>query len=122
MGTQKRLEARLARLEACVAGLLKPEEEQEGERIFYLHYETYFDGGSFEDIPEKDRDPELWADACRYGPVINEMIEEGLLPGSEELLAEGVDFTREEGLDEDAVRDPINRTYDPNTHLSLRAE
>ena len=114
MGIPKRVEARLARLEASVKALPDPEAEQEKERVFRLHQATWLEEGSFEDIPEKDRDPELWEFNCKYGPTILEMIEKGLLDGSEELVAEGVDFMQEEDIDEDAVREHLNRTSDPN--------
>jgi hypothetical protein len=115
VGIPKRVEARLARLEASVKALPDPEAERERERVFRLHQATWLEEGSFEDIPEKDRDPELWEFNCKYGPTMLEAIWEGVLDGREELLAEGVDFTRVDGIDENAVRDHINRTSDPTT-------
>jgi hypothetical protein len=90
----KALEARLARLEARVAAITDPEEQEESERMMFLHMETWFLGGSFEDIPKKDRDPRLWEHAVKYGPVHLGLVWEGLLSGREEYLADGVDFTR----------------------------
>ena len=103
MGSLKRLEARLARLEASLKGLRNPEEEQEQRRLADLHWAAWVLGGSFEDIPEKDRDLELWEIHCKYGPEFLDLIWHGHLPGREELLAAGVDFTRAEGVDEDIV-------------------
>jgi hypothetical protein len=111
----KRVEARLVRLEASVKALPDPAAEREKERVSKLHYWTWLLGGPFEDIPEKDRDPELWEQACRYGHVLLEYIWEGAPDEREELLAAGVDFTQVEGIDEDDVRDHINRTSDPNS-------
>ena len=115
MGISKQLKARLARLEASVDALPDPQAERERERLGALHWTTWVEGNSFEDLPEKDRDPQLWDTYCRYGRVFLEMIEEGLLDGSEELPATGINFAREEGIDEDTVRDPTNRTSEPNT-------
>ncbi len=52
MGNVKALEARLARLEVRVAAITDPEEQEESERVLLLHIETWFLGGSFEDIPK----------------------------------------------------------------------
>ena len=115
MGIPKRVEARLARLEASVKALPDPEAERERERVFRLHQATWLEEGSFEDIPKKDRDPGLWEFNCKYGPTMLEAIWEGVLDGREELLAAGVDFTRAEGINADDVRAYLNRTSDPNT-------
>jgi hypothetical protein len=56
--------------------------------------ETWTLGGSLEDVPQKDRDPGLWDFAVSYGPVYLGLVWEGDLPGREEDLAAGVDFTR----------------------------
>src|SRR5215203_5801942 len=104
MRIPKHLVERLARLETRVASLPDPEAERESERVASLHTETWLDGGSLEDIPEKDRDPSLWQTYCSYGPVLLAMVWEGELPGREEMLADGIDFTRAEGIDEDDVR------------------
>jgi hypothetical protein len=98
-----------------VAYLPDPEAERESKRLRELHYLTWLDEGSFEDIPEEDRDRELWELHCSYGPVLLEMIWEGELPGREELLDAGIDFTRASGITEDNVRAYLNRTSGPNT-------
>jgi hypothetical protein len=90
----KSLEARLAHLEARVAAVPDPEEEETSTKRFYLHMETWFLGGSFEDVPEEERDPSLWELAVSCGPVYLGLVWEGGLPGREEGLADGVDFTR----------------------------
>jgi hypothetical protein len=90
----KALETRLARLEARVAAIPDPEEEKASNEMFYLHMKTWLFGGSFEDVPQKDRDPSLWDFAVSYGPVYLGLVWEGDLPGREEDLAAGVDFTR----------------------------
>ena len=71
-----------------------------------LHFEMWMFEGSFEDIPEKDRDPELWEFFVRYSPVFLGLIWEGERPGREELLAAEVDFTRayDDGYDIVGVR------------------
>jgi hypothetical protein len=94
VGSLKSLEARLTRLEARVAAITDPVEQEESERVLLLHMETWFLGGSFEDIPKKDRDPSLWEHAVKYGPVYLGLVWKGDLPGREEGLAAGVDFTR----------------------------
>ena len=77
-----------------------------------LHSETWLDGGSYEDIPEKDRDASLWETYCRYGHVFLKMIEEErVVDGSEELSAAGIGFTWEERINEDTVSDHTSRTY-----------
>ncbi len=73
MGRLRALEARLARLEAGILAIPDPEEEA-STKMFYLHMETWFLGGSLEDIPEKDRDSSLWEFASRSFTV-------GGLPG-----------------------------------------
>ncbi len=115
MGIPKHLEERVARLEARVKYLPDPEAERERKRVVELHANTWLVEGSLEDIPEKDRDQELWGHYCKYSPVILRMIWEGNLEGRDELLAAGVDFTRAEGIDEDDVRDYINSTSGSNT-------
>jgi hypothetical protein len=72
MGSLKRLQVRLARLEARAAGL----SDQGGQKmrprtcnLYKLHVHTWATGGSFEDILEKDRDLTLWEEASKYGPV-----------------------------------------------------
>jgi len=96
-----------------VAYLPDPQAERESKRLSQLHGATWLDGGSFEDIPEEDRDRELWELHCSYGPVLLEMIWEGELPGREELLDAGIDFTRA-GITEDEIRAYLNRTSDPD--------
>jgi len=86
-----------------VEALPDPVAEQEAEleraRLFELHWLTWATGGSFEDIPEKDRDPEIWESVLRYGPILLGYVWEGFEPGREELLAIGVDFTLADDLD-----------------------
>ena len=91
-----------------------PEAEREWVRIFFLHFHTWFDGGSLEDIPEKDRDPSVWEIICYYRDAIMEMVEKEVVDGSEELPAADIDFTRDAGVDEDTIRDQSNRTSGPN--------
>ena len=122
MRIPKHLVERLARLEARVASLPDPEAEREKERVFGLHHLTWLDGGSFEDIPEKDRDRELWEQACYYGPALLAILWDKGGPERDEALADGVDFTRALDITEDDIRAYLDRTSDPNTHLSLRAE
>ena len=88
------LEARLTRLEVRVAAITDPEEQEESERLLLLHMKTWTLGGSLEDIPKKDRDPSLWEHAVKYGPGYLGLVWEGILPGREECLPDGVDFTR----------------------------
>ena len=115
MGIPKHLKSRLAQLEARVASLPDPEAERERERISELHYNTWFDGGSLEDIPEEIRDPSLWKSYRLYGHVILKMCWEESEDAREELLAAGVDFARAEDIDEDDVRAHFYRPSDPNT-------
>ena len=103
MGSLRALEARLARLEARVAAIPDPEEQEARHERLILHLDAWFIGGCFEDIPEKNRDASMWEFVLKYGPVYLEMVWEGIVDGREELLAAGVDFTRVEGVDEDDV-------------------
>ena len=98
-----------------MAYLPDPEAQRESKRLRELHYLTWLDGGSFEDIPEEDRDRKVWEAHCNFGPVLLKLIWKGRLPGREELLDAGIDFTRAEGISEDDVRAYLNRTSDPNT-------
>jgi hypothetical protein len=100
MGNLKALEARLARLEARVATIPDPKEQNASTQGWILHVDTWFLGGSFEDIQEKDREPSMWEQALKYGPVFLKMIWEGNMPGREVLLAAGVDFSRVRGADQ----------------------
>ena len=97
------LEARLARLEARVAAIPDPEEEKKRERAVGMYLNVWDCGGTLEEVPEKYRDPGLWAFVSKYAPVYLGMVWEGTLEGREECLAAGVDFTRLEGVDEDDV-------------------
>ena len=103
MGNLKSLEVRLARLEARVAAIPDPEEQEASAKMLLLHHDVWLLGGSFEDIPEEDRDPSIWEFVLKYGPVDLEMVWEGIVGGREELLVAGVDFTRVEGVDEEDV-------------------
>jgi hypothetical protein len=94
VGNLKTLEVRLARLEAHVAAILDPEEQEASAKMLLLHHDVWLLGGSFEDIPEEDRDPSIWEFVLKYGPVDLEMVWEGIVGGREELLVAGVDFTR----------------------------
>ena len=70
MRSLKHLEARLARLEVSLDGLPDlAKKEQEKKSLMERHIRTWLFGGSFEDIPEKERDPEFWEFLCAYGPV-----------------------------------------------------
>ena len=93
MGIQKRGKDWLTRLEARVRCLPDPEAERERERLLERHIFTWSLRGSLDDIPEKDRDLELWEFAVEYGPIFLGLVWEGEQPGREELLAAGVDFT-----------------------------
>jgi hypothetical protein len=120
MGSLKRLEARLARLEASLKGLRDPEEEQEQRRLMDLHWAVWVLGGSFEDIPEKDRDLGLWEFQCECGPWLLELVWQGILPGREELLAAGVDFTQAAASSgEDLVGGRLYGAPGPNTPRKL---
>jgi hypothetical protein len=92
------LEKRLARLEAW-ARQLPTEPASERERRLGL-YDTYFDawarGLSLENATQEKADVEIWEATERYGPMVMGMIWEGILPGREELLAAGADFSRAE--------------------------
>jgi hypothetical protein len=101
--TLRALEARLTRPEARVAAFSDPVEEKERERILLLYLDLWDREGGLEDVSEKDRDPIMWKAVSDYAPVNLEMVWEGLLDGREEALADGVDFTRLEGVDEDDV-------------------
>ena len=98
-----------------MASLPDPEAEREWKRLVSIHYTTWLDEGSFEDIPEEDRDRVQWWRACYYGPILLADVWSGVEPGREELLAAGVDFTRALDVTEDDVRAYLNRTSDPNT-------
>ena len=100
MASLKSLEARLARLEARVAAVPDPEEQEARDERWFLHTDTWLLEGSFEDMPEKDRDASMWESLSRYGPSYLGLIWEGILPGREELLAAGVDFTRARGCED----------------------
>ena len=100
MASLRSLEARLARLEAQIAAIPDPEEQNASTEKWILHVHTWLLGGSFADIPEKDRDSSMWGHAVKYGPVFLKMIWEGNMPGREKLLAAGVDFSRVEGADQ----------------------
>ena len=77
-----------------MAYLPDPEAERERKRLYELHFLTWARRDFFEDITEKDRDPELWKSIVeRYGPVFLGLIWKGHYPGREEYLAAGVDFT-----------------------------
>jgi hypothetical protein len=116
MRSRKGLEARLARLEASFKGLPDlAKEEQEKKSLLELHIQTWLAGGSFEDIPEKERDPELWEFCCEYGPSWLGLVCNEHLPGRDQLLAAGVDFfTRAEGIDKDLVGGCPYSAGDPN--------
>jgi hypothetical protein len=92
----RELERRLARLEAR-AQELPTEPASERQRRLEL-YDSYFEGWarglSLQDFSQEDADAEIWEATERYGPVVLGMIWEGILPGREELLAAGVDFSR----------------------------
>ena len=103
MGSLRSLEARLARLEARVAAIPDPEEQEATTERWILHVDTWSLGGTFEDIPKKDRDPIMWEDVAKYGPVFLKRIWKGDMPGREELLAAGVDFTRAKDADQESV-------------------
>ena len=98
-----------------MAYLPDPEAERESKRLWKLHLLTWLVEGSFEDIPEEDRDRELWERACDWGPAILAVMWDCGGPELDEALADGVDFTRVEGITEDDVRAYLNRTSDPNT-------
>ena len=98
MGIPQRLQARLARLEAKVEALPDLEAELEWKTPLELHFLTWATRGSFEDIPEKDRDPEMWEFFCKHGPLFLGDIWKGFEPGREEYLAAGVDFTLADDL------------------------
>jgi hypothetical protein len=84
---------RLEKLEARVASLPDREAERERKRLYELHFVTWATRGSFADIPEKQRDPEMWESVVEYAPIFLGYIWEGFHPGREEFLAAGVDFT-----------------------------
>ncbi len=98
-----------------MAYLPDPEAERESKRLSQLHGATWLDGGSFEDIPEEDRDRELWERVCDLGPVLLAVMCDCGGPVLDEALADGVDFTRASDITEDDVRAYLNRTSDPNT-------
>jgi len=97
-----------------VAYLPDPEAERESKRLRELHYLTWLYEGSFEDIPEEDRDRELWEQDCDLGPVLLAIMWDCGGPELDEALAAGVDFTRAVGITEDEIRAYLNRTSDPN--------
>ena len=103
MASLRSLEARLARLEAQIAAIPDPEEQNASTEKWILHVDTWFLGGSLEDIAEKDREQSMWEQAVKYGPVFLKMIWEGDMPCREELLAAGVDFSLVKGADQEAV-------------------
>ena len=123
MGIPQRLQARLARLEAKVEALSDLEAEQEAERewkrLFELHFLTWATRGSFEDIPEKDRYPELWESVVSTGPISLGLVWEGFKPGREELLASGVDFTLARALSGSIVSAPKYGAPGPDTPRKL---
>ena len=123
MGISKRLQARLARLEASVEALSDLEAEQEAERewkrLSELHFLTWATGGSFEDIPEKDRYPVMWEGVMIRGPLSLGLVWEGFEPGREELLASGVDFTLAAALPGSIVCAPEYGAPGPDTPRKL---
>ena len=99
MGSLKSLRERLVRLEARKGGGSSSQGAPKAthprtDDVDVLHVHTWASGGSFEDIAEKDRDPELWETASKYGPVFLGLVREGVLPGYKELRDAGVDFTQ----------------------------
>jgi hypothetical protein len=100
VGNLKSLEARLAHLEARVAAIPDPKEQEARDERWILHTDTWLLEGSFEDIPEKDREPTMWETLSRYGPSYLGLVWEEILPGREEYLASGVDFTRARGCED----------------------
>jgi hypothetical protein len=100
MGSLKALEAHHARLEARVAALPDPKEQEARDERWNLHADMWLLEGCFEDIPEKDRDPSMWESLSRYGPSYLGLVWEGILPGRKEYLAAGVDFARASGCED----------------------
>ena len=98
-----------------MAALPDPEAERESKRLWKLHLLTWLVEGSFEDIPEEDRDRDLWEQACYWGPALLAVMWNLGGPERDEALAAGVDFTRATGITEDDVRAYLNRTSNPNT-------
>ena len=96
-----------------MAYLPDPEAERESKRLLELHHLTWLAEGSFEDIPEEDRDRELWEQACYWGPALLALMWDRGGPELDEALADGVDFTRA-GITEDEIRAYLNRTSDPD--------
>ena len=117
MAIPKPLKARLAQLEARVASLPDREAERESKRLYELHFLTWATRGSFEDIPEKERDPEMWESVVEYGPIFLGFIWEGHHPGREECLAAGVDFTLAD--DSDVIGAPKYGAPGPDTPRKL---
>ena len=116
MRIPEHLVGRLARLEARVESLRDPEAEREGKRLHLLYHYTWLDGGSLEDIPEEDRDPQLWKLHTTSFLEAFELYWEGSVPVPQELLEAGIDFKRAEGVDEDSVRAFLKRViYEPDT-------
>jgi hypothetical protein len=113
MGSLKKLRERLARLEARKGGSSSPGAPKTPSTDYLLHCHTWAAGGSFEDIPEKNRDASLWETVSTYGPVFLGLIREGVLPGYKELLKAGVDFTRATDVSAGIVGG--RRKHAPNT-------
>jgi len=118
MGSLKGLRARLARLEARKGGSSKqgaPKVTPRTDHLHVLHVHTWATGGSFEDIPGKERDPSLWKTASKYGPVFLGLVREGVLPGYQELLNAGVDFALAKDVGARIVGGRRNHAPAPNT-------
>jgi len=117
MGSLKKLRARLARLEARKGGSSNPgtPKTPSTDHLHVLHVHTWATGAAFEDIPEKDRYPELWETALRYGPLYLGLVREEVLPGYKELLKAGVDFTRATDVGAGSVGKGRNHAPAPDT-------
>ena len=118
MGSLKKLRERLARLEARKGGTSSygaPKVTPAGTDHLVLHVHTWATGGSFEDIPGKERDPSLWKRASKYGPVFLGLVREGVLPGYQELLNAGVDFALAKDVGARIVGGRRNHAPAPNT-------
>lgn len=92
------LEKRLARLEARAAKQLFTEAVSERERrlsrLYDAHLDAWLRGLTPEDISQDERASEVWRRIEQYAPIALAMIWEGVLPGREELIGAGIDFSR----------------------------
>jgi hypothetical protein len=94
------------------------EERELWTELYLKHFETWSEGGKFEEIPAEIRDAGAWAHAETYGPVFLGLVWHGVIEGREELLATGVDFGLAQECS-DIVGGRLHPPPNPNTPRKL---